>query len=125
MYIRKDKQLRIIVLEDMQSRIEYFKEQYKHHDIYFFDSVIDCINAFKLITDKPWDIFYLSHDLNGTIYTDSNEYNTGYTVAKYLSENDTSIKKIIIHSANSVGAEKMKLLLPQAEIIPFTKLNEN
>jgi len=121
-YIKKADQLKIIILEDMASRIQYFKSKLYRHDVYYFDDADDIINALCLLSEKPWDIIFLSHDLEGRIFVPSSYHNTGYTVAKFISENDVKINKIIIHSMNIQGAENIKMILPKAEIIPFNLL---
>lgn len=121
-YIKKADQLKILVLEDDPSRITIFKEKLKGHDIYFFDEADDAINAFKLMTDKPWDIVFLDHDLGGQVFVPSGEHNTGYTVAKYMEENEVEVKQIFIHSMNPAGAANMKAALPKAVIMPFGML---
>ena len=76
-YIKKADQLKILILEDDVSRIGIFKEKLKGHDLYFFDEAADAIGAFKLMTDKPWDIVFLDHDLGGQVFVPSSHPNTG------------------------------------------------
>ena len=121
-YIKKADQLKILVLEDDANRIEVFKEKLKGHDVYFFDQAEDAINAFKLFTDKPWDIVFLDHDLGGQVFVPSSNPNTGYAVAKYMEENDVEAKQVIIHSMNPAGGANMKAALPHAIIMPFPQL---
>ena len=123
-YIKKADQLRILILEDDSNRITIFKEKLKGHDWYFFDVADDAIGALSTIKDKPWDVIFLDHDLDGQIFVSSSHHNTGYTVAKYIEEhrNDLEIKQIIIHSMNPAGASNMKAALPEATVIPFTIL---
>lgn len=121
-YIKKANQLRILVLEDMSARIEYFKDRLKGHDVYYFDTAEDAIQALSLIKDKPWDMIFLDHDLGGRVFVSSSDPNTGYAVAEYISNNDIDAKQIIIHSLNPAGAQRMKAVLPQANVIPYTML---
>lgn len=124
-YIKKVDKLKILVLEDMGHRIEFFKEKLSKHDVWFFDQASDAINALSLI-NKEWDIVFLDHDLEGKIFVPSSYQNTGYTVAKFISEHDNiKINQIIIHSMNPQGANNIKNILPQAEIIPFNLLKVN
>ncbi len=121
-YIKKADQLKILILEDMSERIEFFKTKLKDHDVYYFDEASDAIDALKLISDKPWDIIFLDHDLGGQIFVPSSSPNTGYAVAKYISESDIDVKQIILHSMNPAGTQNMKNVLPRADIIPFMLL---
>lgn len=121
-YIKKINQLKIMVLEDMSSRIQFFKSKLHRHDVYYFDNADDAINALRFLSDEPWDIIFLDHDLEGRIFVSSSYHNTGYTVAKFISENDIKIDQIITHSMNPQGAKNIKMILPKAEIIPFNLL---
>jgi len=121
-YIKKINQLKIMVLEDMSSRIQFFKNKLHKHDVYYFDNADDAINALRFLSDKSWDIIFLDHDLEGRIFVPSSYHNTGYTVAKFISENDVKIDQIITHSMNPQGAKNIKMILPKAEIIPFSLL---
>lgn len=125
-YVKKADRLNILVLEDSIERIKYFKEKFKHHNSYFFDNVDDAIEALELLHDKKWDAVFLDHDLEGKVFVSSNHHNTGYTVAKFISERkDIEIGKIIIHSLNPSGASNMKYLLPDAIVMPFTRLKSS
>ena len=121
-YIKKADQLKILIVEDMSSRIEFFKNKFKGHDLYFFDNAKDSIDALKLISDKPWDVVFLDHDLGGRVFVSSSDPNTGYAVAEFIRDNDIKINQIIIHSMNPAGSQNIKSVLPQAKIIPFTLL---
>mgnify|MGYP000875712596 CR=1 FL=1 len=120
-YIKKINQLKIMVLEDMPSRIQFFKHKLHRHDVYFFDNADDAMNGLRYLNDK-WDIVFLDHDLEGRIFVPSSYHNTGYTVAKFISENDIKINQIITHSMNPQGAQNIKAILSRAEIIPFNLL---
>jgi len=121
-YIKKINQLKIIILEDMPSRIQFFKSKLHKHNVYYFDNADDVINALCLL-EKEWDIVFLDHDLDGKIFVPSSYHNTGYTVAKFISENNNiTIKQIIVHSMNPLGAQNIKMILPRVEIIPFNLL---
>ena len=123
MYIKKVNQLKIMILEDMPSRIQFFKNKLHKHDVYFFDNADDAMNALCFLNNKKWDIVFLDHDLEGRIFVPSSYHNTGYTVAKFISENsDIEINQIITHSMNPQGAQNIKTVLPRAEIIPFSLL---
>jgi hypothetical protein len=55
-----------------------------------------------------WDLLLLDHDLGGMVYVDSNQPNTGYEVAKFISEHGVKFKTCIIHSMNTAGVRNMK-----------------
>jgi hypothetical protein len=121
-YIKKSDRLNILVLEDMVHKVRWFYDTYSKQNIYIYDNVKDIVSVLTLKQDVVWNILYLSHDLDNQVNVDSNEYNTGYTVAKYIAEHKIFIEKIIIHSSNNIGAENIHKLLPLAEVIPFNQL---
>ena len=72
--------------------------------------------------EKRFDIIFLDHDLGGKIYVNSQEDNTGWWVAKYISENNIKCPQIIVHTMNYAGAKNMLGLLKSAKHIPFMLL---
>jgi len=110
--------MKILVLEDDQNRIEEFKKSFRsEHRVIYTDDAEMAINHLK---ENTFDILFLDHDLGGCVYVDTNEYQTGSTVAKWLSENkDRMPPRVILHTLNSYGATNMKSYIPHAQIIPF------
>jgi hypothetical protein len=53
------------------------------------------------------DYLFLDHDLGGEIFVDSEEHNTGMTVAKWLVDNKRNIGTIIIHTYNHPAGQNM------------------
>ena len=107
---------KVLILEDNKDRIDTLKKKLKDHDLYFFDDVQEAVQAYALL--GPFDMILLDHDLDDKIFVESNEPNTGYQFALFLSQQDTNAQ-IVIHSMNAKGAQNMKDVLPQAEVIPF------
>jgi len=124
-YIKNADKLKILILEDMVNRLAFFKEKLGKHDVYYFDQANDATEALRLINDKPWDIVFLDHDLEGRIFVPSSYHNTGYTVAKFIADNpDIEIGQVIIHSMNPIGSKNMKTVLPRADVIPYNLLRK-
>lgn len=118
-------QIKVLVLEDNDSRIQTFKKYLKGRkfDVYYYDEATEAIAAIGVF--GPFDVYFLDHDLGGMIYVDSEEENTGYQVAKYLSEKKIyKNSQIFIHSLNQVGAENMHNILPDSIVLPFPRLVE-
>lgn len=117
----KKNKMKVLILEDSVARIETFKRKLANeYDLYFFDQVRDAIEALSLM--GPFDIVFLDHDLDDKIYVNSEEPNTGYQLAKYISDNKLEFTQVIIHSMNAVGSARMKDILPDAIIAPFPTL---
>ena len=112
---RMNKHKKIFFLDDMEIRQKSFKRSFPVDNITFAKSAEEAIKILE--KDLDWDLICLDHDLGNRTFVDSKDLNTGYQVAKFLS--DKNIKStIIIHSCNPVGAENMLKLLPQAVYLP-------
>ena len=109
--------MKILVLEDNEERIKYFKEHLSEGcDL---DIVKTSKEAISKLKESLWDIAFLDHDLGDQVYQESKE-DTGFEVAQYLSSNPERMPaKVIIHSWNAQGALNMKKLLPSAIYAPF------
>ncbi len=112
--------MRVLILEDSPERIKTFQKKLWKHDLYFFDNVDDTIKALEYM--DAFDVLFLDHDLGGQVFVDSDEPNTGYQLAKYIKEKQLKFNQVVIHSMNPVGAQRMKDMLPEATIAPFTTL---
>jgi len=111
---------KVFILEDDPQRIKIFRVKLAQHELFFTDEVEEAIDTFKAL--GPFDYYFLDHDLGGQIYVDSEEKNTGYQFAKFLSKQDIENATIIIHSLNGAGAKNMLAVLPTAQYHPFTQL---
>lgn len=119
---------KFFILEDSSDRITIFNDIFKNrfgknYKIYSSDNVE---RAKAIFADNfPFDTIFLDHDLDGKVYVDSKEKNTGYAFASWIEENyreSIKSKQIIIHSMNNVGANNIKSILPNSIIIPFNVL---
>lgn len=108
--------MKILILDDDKERHENFKRNFKEHVLTHVETANDAINELKSF---KYDAVFLDHDLGGLSFVDSSEPNTGYQVAKWLSNNMKHKPKLVyIHSMNPVGAQKMKDLLPNSILAP-------
>lgn len=86
-------------------------------------SATDAEEAIKILEESDhFDVIFLDHDLGGRIFVDSSEDNTGYQVAKFIKQKGITYNQLIIHSQNPQGANNMKNILPDGQIIPFPEL---
>jgi hypothetical protein len=112
--------MKALILEDNRMRKKIFEMHLgNEYDLYFYDQVEDARKAIE--TAGPFDLIFLDHDLDGRIFVDSEEDNTGFQLAKYISEMDLDAR-IVLHSMNPIGAARMKEVLPEAEQIEFDEL---
>ena len=106
--------MKILLLEDNDERIQQFKDWIPSLDI-----AITAEEAINLLKANKYDLIFLDHDLGGKVFVDSSEFNTGYTVARYMRENLILSGMVIVHSHNVVGAANIKAVLPHAVLLPF------
>jgi CheY-like chemotaxis protein len=105
----------IFILEDMDERIDAYRKKFPTDTLTVARTAKEAIEILE--KNLNFDLICLDHDLGLRAFVDSNDENTGYQVAKFLSMKYVSCP-IIIHSLNPVGAKNMQMCLPQAKRIP-------
>lgn len=121
--------MNILILEDNPERIEFFNrwlnafgDIFGENELFITDQVEE---AKELYSKHTFNHIFLDHDLDGLVYVDSKENNTGYQFALFLAQ-QPGIKDtyITIHTMNPVGAQNMKSVLPWADYMPFNYLKD-
>jgi len=95
--------MRVFILEDDPRRIAIFRE----HLPCQLDITDQVDLAMEWLNTNKYDYIFLDHDLEGRQYVDSDEFNTGATVARRLHETPNKKLSIIVHSLNLRGAKVM------------------
>lgn len=99
--------MKILFLDDNPERHEYFKTITIGQDVTHVWNSQECMDA--LANNDPFDLVCLDHDLAGA-YFQEDKANSGTEVAEWIHyklAKDKYPKKVIIHSWNSTGAERM------------------
>lgn len=99
--------MRILFLDDDQTRHKRFKILTIGNNVDFVWTSKECIAA--LLTNERYDLVCLDHDLGGKTFVEEKE-NSGTEVAewiRYKLSKDKYPDKIIIHSSNPQGADRM------------------
>ncbi|NCN42332.1 hypothetical protein GW916_13910 [bacterium] len=115
----------IFVLEDDELRIEAFRgyfEKIGETQVLYAVSVDEAKDLLQ--RNREFRVLFLDHDLGGEVYVESTEPNTGYQVAKFIKENAIIYKTCIVHSMNVVGAENIRSVLRDANLLPFAELRQ-
>lgn len=115
--------MKILFLDDSIERIKVVKDYLgkKPNVLHIAESAPQAISFLK--KHSPYDIVMLDHDLHDVNIIGEK---TGFAVAQHITTMDKSIlpKRIVIHSMNPVGAQRMKTLLNingiKSELVPFT-----
>lgn len=101
--------MRILVLEDNQERIIFFKRVYNNHELYITHNISE---AQGYIHNYEFDILFLDHDLEPDNFKALKEGRTGYDFVKILIAEKTQRHALIyVHSCNPVGGQVMTNLL--------------
>lgn len=109
--------LRILILDDDKNRHSQFFNKYGAE--YTITYTYDAKSCIKILEDEVFDVVFLDHDLGGKTYCASDE-NSGYAVAKWLSENpDRCPSQCICHSLNPVGRKNICDILKNCQPYPF------
>jgi hypothetical protein len=101
--------MRILVLEDNSTRVNYFVEKYGNNELTITENAYDAINLLK---EEVYDVIFLDNDLG---YPENGH---GVDVAKFLyenSDNENNNSYIVIHSWNTPAIERIQSYLPEAE----------
>ena len=111
--------MKILILDDDLIRHGLFRDNFGYglHDLTMVTTVDQAISKLAL---HVYDAVFLDHDLGGQqMVVSGGKEPTGWDVAKWLKDNpDRCPKVVIIHSFNPDGAQNMKNLLPQAQLVP-------
>ena len=109
----------IFILEDDQARIDIYEKIYNDCRLTIVRKADEAISILKSSSPTEFDLITLDHDLGNEVYCPSDD-NSGYWVAKYISEHRHFDCPIVIHSWNPAGAFNMANKLPKAVRIPFS-----
>lgn len=117
---------KILILEDSPDRIIKFKNMFSQNSKNFIhvDYVDTAKDAISLLEKYKYDLIFLDHDLGGKIFVNSDEENTGNTVIKQIPYTKNLSTKIIVHSHNPGGVNRMLSIKELDSVwIPFYYLN--
>ena len=114
----------VLIVEDDQMRIGWFKDMYKDDELHF---AVNVEEAKKLLQSQKFERIFLDHDLAGITFEDSDKETTGAAVVRFMVEKGLQKQAdIVVHSNNPAGAHYMYGMLEQAgyqvKSVPFTYL---
>ena len=106
--------LRVLIIEDTPERQKILTNLFRDHARIL---VHTAARAIRLIEAYTFDLIALDYDLSGP--------GKGDQVAKGIVGSRNSKAKILVHSMNDPGAQKIKKFLPAATLIPISKIIRN
>jgi CheY-like chemotaxis protein len=102
---------RCLILEDNPARYQYLINLMFEISFPIMKTLVITTTAKAAIEElerfKHWDIIMLDHDLDGKVYCNSENFNTGYTVAKFIVTNSNTFFYCFIHTLNDIAVPKM------------------
>lgn len=108
---KKNQIFRILIVEDTKERQKILQNLYQDHAWLL---VHTASRAVRLINAYDFDLISLDYDLAGE--------EKGDQIAVAIAQSRNNKTKVIIHSMNHPGANKISQILPDAEIVPFSKM---
>jgi len=113
--------MRILLIEDQEVRIAWFKKKFKDHTLIIAKSRQEAEEIFEM--GMPYHMAFLDHDLEEINPTPDK------TTSALIKQNErvrevlnNLLDGVIIHSINYDGAQNIKSLLPKAQVIQYHKL---
>jgi len=106
--------LRILIIEDSPDRQKILQQLFKDHA---WILVHTAERAVRLLSVYDFDLIALDFDLATE--------KTGEDVAQFIAQSRNKNAKVIIHSMNHPGAVKITEILPDADIVPISKITRD
>lgn len=106
--------LRVLIVEDTRERQEVLKNLVKDHAWIMANTAA---RGIRLIQSYCFDLIFLDYDLAGE--------SRGDLVAEAIKESDNIKTRVIVHSMNAPGASRISRLLPQANVVPLSKITKS
>ncbi|MBN1999543.1 hypothetical protein JW935_18460 [candidate division KSB1 bacterium] len=106
--------LRILIVDYTPERRKILKNLYRDHA---WVLVHTATRAIRLLDSYRFDLISLDYNIAGI--------KTGEEIADFKSRSENARAKVIIHSMNPRGREKIAALLQNADIVPISKMVKN
>ncbi|MGB3479317.1 MAG: cyclic-phosphate processing receiver domain-containing protein [bacterium] len=116
-----EKSIRVLILDDMYSRVIEFEKRLKPIDITDITHVTTAKECIECLSKKKYDLIFLDYDLGEPPVWAKDTDISGGVVAEWIKKHPKNKNKkamIIIHSSDSHGGAYMKELIPDATLLP-------
>lgn len=101
---------RIFVMDDQDVRLDWFRESLGENLLFTASNASDALAWLEAGGEA--DLYFLDHDLGSD--------DCGCLIVKWFAEHrPKQAPRIVIHSMNSVAAQKMQDMLPGSYLLPF------
>lgn len=106
--------LRVLLIEDTASRQRVLTQLVKDHA---WVLVHTGRRAIRLLGSYTFDLIFLDYDLADRVRGDA--------VAQAVRDSLNAEATVIVHTMNSRGAERIKTVLPRAQLVPLSRFIRN
>lgn len=103
--------MRILILEDTRARQEILQRLYRDHA---WVLVHTAARALTLLRAFDFDVVSLDYNLAGEA--------TGDEVARCIASGSCGRPRVVVHSMNPQGRERIRVLLPAATVVPVSAM---
>ncbi|RJP22805.1 MAG: response regulator [Deltaproteobacteria bacterium] len=110
----RGKILRVLIVEDTHERQAVLQRLAKDHA---WIMVNTATRSIRLLESYPFDLIFLDYDLAGEA--------RGDRVAEAIRESKNARAKVIVHSQSAPGAKRIAAILPEADLVPLSKITRN
>ena len=110
----QEKTLRVLLVEDTPRRQKLLQKVFRDHA---WITVHTAARAIRFLTVYNFDLIMLDFDLAGK--------EKGEDVALFISQSRNASAKIIVHSMNFQKAKRIVEVLPQAVLVPLSKMTRD
>lgn len=104
--------MKVFILEDDPARMMWFRERLIAHELTHAESCTH-IDRFR----PPYDVIFLDHDLGGR-QMEAHE-DDGACFARLIGPMINPDAKVIVHSYNADGAQRIRWILQYVFVAPF------
>lgn len=106
--------LRVLIVEDAPARQEVLTRLCKDHAWILAHTARRAISLAKA---SEFDLILLDYDLAGV--------EKGDAMAAAIAQSPNREAQVIVHAMNVIGAQKIQALLPQADLVPLSRMTKN
>jgi CheY-like chemotaxis protein len=106
--------LRILIVEDGPERQAILQRLAKDHAWILASTAA---RAVRLLESYPFDLVFLDYDLAGDA--------RGDRVAGAIRRSQNARARVIVHSQSAPGAKRIAAVLPEADLVPLSKITRS
>ena len=105
-----------LIVEDSSERLKLIAKHFDNFIGKTFDIAYKSSQAISLLKENTYHCIFLDHDLEEEHYENEKSYSgTGQEVCRFIVDNKIEVPRIVIHSLNPVGRDRMMGILDEGD----------